>query len=115
MSESGEALKIEYSKLRRIFQDKKLSWKEIDELQHFIGVTVLNSRENDWEPVEPIFRGLLSNLKDIFEKTQYVRDIHHRVFPDGYDSDKHFFYFLNGHVKKHVYLVVEFLDQSLPR
>lgn len=34
MCESGDALNREYSKIRQVFQDSKLSWVEIDKLNN---------------------------------------------------------------------------------
>ncbi len=96
MYESSDNLKRDYSTIRRIFKDKKLSWKEIDQLNQFLTITIPNSWNDDWSEFESVIKSLQSNKFNFFERIQYIREINYRAFPDGHESEKLFHYFLNG-------------------
>lgn len=97
MSEAGDSIENKYLHIRNAFQDNKLNWKEIDQLGQFMSITITNSWNSEWATVQSDLSSLVAKCKDLFVQVQYIRDIHARIFPEGYDSDKHFVYFLNGH------------------
>jgi hypothetical protein len=96
MFNSREKIKNDYSTIREVFQDKKLSWNEIDQLNHFLTITIPESWNDNCSDLELLIKSFKSRQFIIFEPIQYIEDIHYRAFPDGYDSEKKFHYFLNG-------------------
>lgn len=96
MYSSGEILEKDYSTIRNIFQDKKLTWNEIDQLNHFLTISIPNSWNDRWTNLESAIGKFKSSQFIIFEHVQYIKDINYRAFPDGYESEKNFHYFLNG-------------------
>ena len=96
MYSSSDILERDYSTIRNVFQDKKLSWNEINQLNHFLTMSIPNSWNDNWTILESAIGSFKSSQFIIFEHIQYIKDIHYRVLPDGYESEKNFHYFLNG-------------------
>ncbi|MFX1506302.1 MAG: hypothetical protein ACFFDC_09330 [Promethearchaeota archaeon] len=96
MYSSSDILERDYSTIRNIFQDKKLTWNEIDQLNHFLTISIPNSWNERWTNLESAIGYFKLSQFIIFEHVQYIKDIHLRSIPDGYESDKNFHYFLNG-------------------
>jgi hypothetical protein len=96
MYSSSDILEREYSTIRNIFQDKKLTWNEVNKLNHFLTISIPNSWKDSWIYLESAIGSFKSSQFIIFEHIQYIKDIHYRTIPEGYESEKNFHYFLNG-------------------
>jgi hypothetical protein len=96
MYSSSDILEREYSVIRNIFQDKKLTWNEVNQLNHFLTISIPNSWKGNWIYLESAIGSFKSSQFIIFEHIQYIKDIHYRSIPEGYESEKNFHYFLNG-------------------
>ncbi|MHA2107192.1 MAG: hypothetical protein ACW99R_05795 [Candidatus Hodarchaeales archaeon] len=93
---AGKRIKEAFLPLKDILKDEKISWKEIDLLLTFIGSTIPSLWNESWNITDKWINDFSSSLSKLFKSIQYIRDIHARILPDGYDSEKHLLYYLDG-------------------